>query len=176
MPISIASSIFFVFLNTSLKNISPRFEPNWGQGGNFWVIKQLLRWFLSEIWWAVHTASIPVLSVFKVTTFFWTKSLIIYLQRFNLNLQQGVTNWLFSYSVASNPDKMSICEFSHQYYLLNILPHRSQPQHQHPQLLSEWLKRVWKLFSREFSSSQDQAALASHLHGADRIGSWHWVC
>ena len=30
--------------------------------------------------------------------------------RFNLNLEQGDVNWLFSYSVSSNPDKMNICE------------------------------------------------------------------
>ena len=31
--------------------------------------------------------------------------------RFNLNLQEGVLGGLFSYSVASNPDKLNICKF-----------------------------------------------------------------
>ena len=33
------------------------------------------------------------------------------LSRFNLEIERGVLNWLLSYSVASNPDKMNMCKY-----------------------------------------------------------------
>ena len=67
----------------------------------------------------------------------------ILLVRFNLKTERGVLNWLLSYSVASNPDKMNMCEYLTLCSPCGDYPlRRYEPHLQGAEVLSEWVPRV----------------------------------